>query len=107
MMGPNDIASVAMTRRNWCAITAMLIEHIDDMLSERDTTFGEDREDLEQAIRDHLQKMLPLLHHAADKSEYPEITEAFKNIQKRAGLIIPENIEDAVKELVIFVPRDQ
>jgi len=105
-MGPSDLAAVSMTRRNWTILTALLIEVIDDMLGERDTTFGEDKEELEQGIRDYLQKMLPVLHHAADKSEYPEITEAFKNIQKRAGLIVPENIEDAVKDLVIFVPRD-
>jgi len=106
MMGPNDIAAVSMTRRNWCGITAILIEYIDEMLDERNTTFGEDKEELEQCIRDHLQKMLPVLHYAADKSEWPEIDEAFKNIQKRAGLVVPENIEDAVKDLVIFVPRN-
>ena len=88
-------------------MTAILIKYIDEMLDERETTFGEDKEELEQCIRDHLQKMLPVLYHAADKSEFPEIQAAYKNIQKRAGLVVPENIEDIAKDLVIFVPNDQ
>lgn len=105
-MGPNDIATVSMTRRNWTALTAILITSIDELLDQRNSTFGEDSEDLEQSIRDHLQKMLPLLHYAADKSEFPEIIEAYKNIQKRAELVVPENIEDMAKELVIFDPSE-
>ena len=105
-MGPNDIASVGMTRRNWTGIAATLIEYIDNMLDERNTTFGEEAEELEQSIRDYLQKMLPVIYYAADKSEFPEIVEEYKNIQKRAGLVVPENIEDIAKEVVIFIPRD-
>lgn len=104
-MGPHDIAAVSMIRRNWTALTTMVIEYIDERLGERDTTFGEDREELEQEIRDFLQKVLPTLFYAADRSEFPEIEEAYKNIQKRAGLVVPENIEDAVKNSVVFFPR--
>ena len=106
-MGPHDLAAVMMIRRNWTALTAILISYIAELLDERDTTFGEDREELEVAIRDHVQRMLPALYYAADKSECPEIEESYKSILKEAGLVVPENIEDAIKDLVILFPKDQ
>ena len=106
-MRSHDIATVSMTRRNWTHLTAIFIRHINDLIDERDTTFGQDREELEQAIRDEVQKMLPTIFFAADKSEFPEIREAYKNIQKLAGLVVPENIEDMIKKHAVSIhPAD-
>lgn len=105
-MGPYEIATVSMIRRNWAHLTAIFIKHIDDLLDERDTAFGQDSEELEQAIRDEIQKMLPTIFFAADTSEFPEIKEAYKNIQKRAGLVVPENIEDVIKKHAVSISRE-
>jgi hypothetical protein len=90
----------------------IVVSHIHDLIKERDATDSflrdtEDSEDLETAIREMIQKLLPVMYEAADKTEFPGIAGELKStIQQRAGFVIPEHHEDMAKRVVINLTEE-
>jgi len=103
-MNKAPLASILMTRTSWTGIAAALLSYVLHLLEEREelAVTGETDEVLEIALRDWLQKTIPVILHAADTEEYPELTPVFKTLLQRAGLVVPENFEDLGKQLVTF-----
>lgn len=106
-MGALDKVAVMMTRRSWTLLHHIVCHYLFEMKDELDETygtFGESREELEEALRDILQKWLPVLYLASDKTEWDgEVEKLHKEVQKTVGLIIPEPNEDMAKHVVIFL----
>lgn len=103
-MAALDRVAVMMTRRSWTLLHHIVCHYLFEMNEEIDGTFGESREELEEALRDILQKWLPVLYLAADKTEWDgEVEEIHKEVQKMAGLVIPEQNEDMAKHVVVFL----
>jgi hypothetical protein len=107
-----DRISVVMTARSWMLMLQIVVSHIHDMIKERDDVNSflgptEDSEDLEHAIREMVQKLLPVMHEAADKTEFPGIADELKStIQQMAGFVIPEHHEDMAKRVVINLTEE-
>lgn len=103
-MAALDRVAVMMTRRSWTLLHHIVCDHLFTLKEEIDGTFGESREELEAALRDILQKWLPVLYLAADKTEWDGIVEeTHKEVQRTAGIVIPEQNEDMAKHSVIFL----
>jgi len=96
------LASVLATRRTWTGICAVLIDYTHSLFEERDPS-GIVDEELETSIRDHVQKIIPVIYHAADKIEWPELEELYKDMVRESGYVVPENYEDIGKTWVHFV----
>lgn len=101
-----DRISVVMTARSWMLMLQIVITYIHEMIKEREeeSFLGEteDRQELTHAIREMIQKLLPVMYEAADKTEFPGIAEELKTtIQQRAECVIPEHNEDMAKRVVV------
>lgn len=106
-MAPTDKVAVTMTRRSWTLLHSIVCDHLVDLVDEIEGTFGDGREPLEAALKDILQKWLPVLYIAADKTEWDGVVEEnHKNVQKLAGLVVPEQYEDMAKQLVFFLTEE-
>lgn len=103
----DDRISVVMTARSWMLMLHIVVSHIHDMIKERDDADSflgetENQKELEYAIRELIQKLLPVMYEAADKTEFPGIANELKSvIQQQAGCVIPEHHEDMAKRVVI------
>ncbi|KKM96688.1 hypothetical protein LCGC14_1175580 [marine sediment metagenome] len=106
-MAALDKVAVTMTRRSWTLLHSIVCDHLVDLVDEIEGTFGDTRAPLEDALKDILQKWLPVLYVAADKTEWGgDVEENHKNVQKLAGLVIPEQHEDMAKQLVFFLTEE-
>ena len=92
------VATVLMTRKNWTAVCQCLITCSHKLIDRRDPAYRDD--ELEQTIRDYVQKLVPIIYLAADKESYPEITDLYKEMLDAAGYVVPEHFEDMGKGLV-------
>ncbi len=107
-----DRISVVMTARSWMLMLQIVVSHIHDLIKERDESDSflgvtEDQEDLNHAIREMVQKLLPVMYEAADKTEFPGIADELKSvIQLKAGFVIPEHHEDMAKRVVINLTEE-
>lgn len=106
-----DRISVIMTARSWMLMLQIIVSHIHDLVKERDedSFLGEteDRKDLDYVIREMIQKLLPVMYEAADKTEFPGIAEELKSaIQQQAGFVIPEHHEDLAKRVVMNLTEE-
>lgn len=100
-------AIVMMTRRSWTHILAVVISDLHDQIEDRDNTFDpEEKKELQDCIKETIQKVLPILFLACDKTEFPEIAEEYKKIQRHAGIVVPEVNEDLAKQIVNIFPRE-
>jgi len=95
------IATVMLTRRSWAGICANLIEYAFSIIDERDPS-GIMNESLEEVIKDYVQKIIPIIYHAADKIEWPELEQLYKDLIRASGYAVPEHYEDFGKQLVQF-----
>lgn len=108
MRKSTDTVAVTMIGRNWTLLYSILVEYINMLIEARNESYDEKEiEELTFDIRELIQKMMPVLYYAADKSEHGvEMKKEYRGIQKKAAVVVPEQIEDAIKHVVIFIEEE-
>ena len=104
-MDKSPFATILMTRVSWTGVCGALIVHAYKLIGERDPS-GVIDEALEAAILDYIQKLIPIIYHASDKDEWPELKQIYKDVIHASGYVVPENYEDLGKQLVAFPEID-
>ncbi len=113
-MKPEDRVSIVLSRGAWTIIFQMVVNHIAQLVEQRkgdDPSWeseesAADRRGREVAIRDFVQKLVPVLFLASDSSLCGDmLSQSRKEIQRISGYVIPEPFEDAAKHVVIDVDR--
>jgi len=95
-----DNISITMSARSWTYIYTLVMSRVFDLLDLRDEGIDFDAEG-HLELKEAIQKLLPILHLAVSSEEGYDFNTITKDIQKKAGIVIPENFEDAAHLIVV------